>query len=32
VGEKLNAKKMSDLEWQMDDLLLPYTFDISIMD
>ncbi len=31
VGEKLNSKIMNNLEWQIDDLLLPYTFDISIM-
>ena len=31
VGEKLNSKTLSDLECQIDDLLLPYTFDISII-
>jgi hypothetical protein len=31
VGEKLNSEIMSNLEWEIDDLLLPYTFDISIM-
>lgn len=30
-GEKLNSKIISNLDWQIDDLLLPYTFDISIM-
>ena len=31
LGKKLDSKIMSKLEWQLDDLLLPYTFDISIM-
>lgn len=30
-GDKLNPKVLSNLEWQIDDLLLPYTFDLSIM-
>lgn len=30
VGEKLNSNVISNLEWQIDALLLPYTFDISI--
>jgi predicted nucleotidyltransferase len=31
IGAALNSKIMNHLEWQIDDLLLPYTFDISIM-
>lgn len=31
VGDKLNSKVIGDLEFQLDDLLLPYTFDISIL-
>lgn len=30
-GAKLDSKVLSILEWQIDDLLLPYTFDIAIM-
>lgn len=30
-GKKLNSKIISNLDCQIDDLLLPYTFDISIM-
>lgn len=31
IGEKLNSEIKGNLEWQIDDLLLPYTFDISIL-
>lgn len=30
VGDKLNSEIIGNLEFQLDDLLLPYTFDISI--
>ena len=30
VGEKLDLTILNQIEWKLDDLLLPYTFDISI--
>jgi len=30
VGEELNFDIISKIEWNLDDLLLPYTFDLSI--
>lgn len=29
-GEKLNLQILNQIEWKLDDLLLPYTFDLSI--
>ncbi len=29
-GNKLNIKILHNLSWTLDDLLLPYTFDLSI--
>ncbi len=30
VGEKLNLQILNQIEWKLDDLLLPYAFDLSI--
>ncbi len=30
IGKELNSSIIGEIEWQIDDLLLPYTFDISI--
>jgi len=30
VGEKLNLQILNQIEWKLDDLLLPYTIDLSI--
>ena len=29
-GERLDSKIIGNLDWELDDLLLPYEFDISI--
>lgn len=29
-GENMNLQILNKIEWQLDDLLLPYTFDLSI--
>ncbi len=29
-GEKLNLTILNKINWQLDDLMLPYTFDLSI--
>ena len=29
VGDNINHTLINDVSWQLDDLLLPYTFDIS---
>lgn len=30
IGIDMNLNVLNQIEWQLDDLLLPYTFDISI--
>jgi predicted nucleotidyltransferase len=30
VGEKLDLQILNQIEWKLDDLLIPYTFDLSI--
>ncbi len=30
IGEKINLKLLNDISWELDDLLLHYTFDLSI--
>jgi predicted nucleotidyltransferase len=30
VGEKLDAKILGQIDWELDDLLLPYKIDLSI--
>ena len=30
VGQELNLTILGKIEWELDDLLLPYTFDVSI--
>ena len=30
VGEKLDSKILGQLDWELDDLLLPYTIDLSL--
>lgn len=30
TGEKLNTTVLNKISWELDDLLLPYTFDLSI--
>ncbi len=30
IGEDLSLDDISKIEWELDDLLLPYTFDLSI--
>jgi predicted nucleotidyltransferase len=29
-GENINLQILNQIEWELDDLLLPYTFDLSI--
>ena len=30
IGNEINLTILGKIEWEMDDLLLPYTFDLSI--